>query len=123
MTLMYESLDYNKKNHLFQKVKFKIVAAIKFIFRFRFGGDTELIIGVRHVKCCIHIHHSHIFKFFVFPEICIFFIIQKLVFAQIDYATGYDDNVRVTETKQIVYLSSEVITNVMIMKKMMMMTM
>lgn len=41
MTLMYESADYTKKNCLFQKVKFKMVAAIKFIFSFRFGDDTE----------------------------------------------------------------------------------
>jgi hypothetical protein len=38
MTLTHESVDYNKKN---RKVKFKMVAAIKFVFSFRFGGDTE----------------------------------------------------------------------------------
>lgn len=66
-------------------------AAIKFEFSFRFGGDTEGIIGVRHVKYCIYIHHCHIFKFFIFPEICIFFIIQKLIYTQIDGGTSYDD--------------------------------
>jgi hypothetical protein len=68
-----------------------MVAAIKFIFSFRFGDDTEWIIGVRHVKYCIYIHHSHVFKFFIFSELCIFFIIQKSVYAQIDSGTSYQN--------------------------------
>ena len=62
MTLMYGSVDYKKK-YLFQKVKFKMVAAIKFIFSFRFRVDTECEV------LYVYIHRSRFFKYFIFPEI------------------------------------------------------